>query len=108
MTISIKFVSKKEQQSEYDWADISYGDDRIGKARCKVEDSAIIIHSINIYPEFEGSGYGRKFVQYCKKHFNVVTADRVRPTAVGFWKAVGFHDNNDGAWIYKKRSKREK
>jgi hypothetical protein len=32
----------------------------------------------------------------------VVVADRVRPTAIGFWEAMGFRDNHDGAWIFLK------
>ncbi len=108
MTVSIKFRSKEDQKSEYDWADISKGTVRIGKARCMVEDSKITIHSINIYPEFEGSGYGKQFVEYCRKHFNVVIADRVRPTAIGFWEAVGFINNRDGNWIYRKHTKMKK
>jgi hypothetical protein len=104
MSISIVFISKKKQNSEYDWADISKGTVRIGKARCKIKDSTITIHSINIYPEFERGGYGRKFVEHCKKNYNVVIADRVRPTAVGFWEAVGFRDMRDGNWVYRKHS----
>ena len=108
MPIKINFIPKTKQNSEYDWADISKGDERIGKARCKIKDSTITIHSINIYPEFEGGGYGRKFVEHCKSHFNAVIADRVRPTAIGFWEAVGFINNRDGNWLYRKHSKMKK
>ena len=105
MTISIEFVSKEKKHSNYDWADISIENDRIGKARCKIEKSIIIINSINIYPDWAGHGYGREFVDYCKIYFQVVVADRVRPSAIGFWEAVGFRDNNNGNWIYTKNSK---
>ena len=112
MTISIEFRSKELQHSQYDWADISSGNDRIGKARCKQNapdgrgKSSIIICSINIYPEWEEHGYGREFVDYCKNHFQAVIADRVRPSAIGFWEAMGFLDNKDGNWIYRKKSPR--
>jgi len=103
----IEFIPREIQHSEYDWADFTKGEDRIGKARCKIENDTIIICSINIYPEWEGHGYGRDFVNYCKRHFQVVIADRVRPTAVGFWETMGFHDNLDGAWIFREiRSER--
>ena len=108
MTISIEFRSKEQQHSQYDWADISSGGDRVGKARCKQNvpagpgKPALIIYSINIYPEWEGHGYGREFVDDCKHHFEIIVADRVRPSAKGFWEAMGFSNNKDGNWIYQK------
>ena len=102
MSISIDFLQKKAQRSEYDWADISVGSERVGKARCKICASKITICTINIYAESEGHGYGREFVEYCKSHYQVVVADRVKYTAIGFWEAVGFHNNNDGSWIFTK------
>lgn len=99
--VTIKFVSKEAQHSQYDWVDISSDDNRIGKARCEIKNSTIIIYSINIYPEWERHGYGREFVDYCKSHFQIVIADRVRPSAIGFWEAAGFQNNNNGDWIYR-------
>jgi len=108
MAITIEFLSKGAQHSQYDWVDISSGDTRVGKARCKRvgltgrSNATIIIYSINIYPEWAGHGYGREFVDDCKCHFDTIIADRVRYSAKGFWDAVGFHDNLDGNWIYRK------
>ena len=102
--MKIEFVPRDKQHSEYDWADFSNGEERIGKARCKIENDTITICSINIYPEWEGNGYGRDFVNYCKHHFQVVVADRVRPTAIGFWETMGFCNNQDGAWIFRKNT----
>jgi hypothetical protein len=45
-------------------------------------------------------------VDYCKNHFQAVIADRVRHSAIGFWEAMGFLDNKDGNWIYRKKSPR--
>ena len=109
MAISIEFQSNAQRHSQYDWADISIGNEHIGKARCKqivpvgTEKSSIIICSINIYPEWEEHGYGREFVDYCKHHFEIVIADRVRQTAIGFWEAMGFFKNKDGNWIYRRK-----
>ena len=108
MTISIGFTSKEQQQSHYDWADISSGSDRVGKARCTIKDSNIIIFSINIYPAWEGLGYGREFVDYCKSHFKVVIADRVRHSAIGFWEAMGFGNDHDGNWSYREETMEKK
>ena len=105
MAISIEFLSKAQQHSQYDWVDISCDGIRIGKARCKkyvphgTGKATLIIYSINIYPEWAGNGYGREFVDDCKRHFDIIVADRVRATAIGFWETLGFSDNNDGNWI---------
>ena len=98
----ITFIPRDQQKSEYDWVDFTKENQQIGKARCKISSVAITIYSINIYPEWAGHGYGKNFVDYCKEHFQKVIADRVRPTAVGFWKSMEFYDNQDGTWIYQK------
>jgi GNAT superfamily N-acetyltransferase len=99
-TLSITFIPREKQRSEYDWADITIGIQRVGKARCLIEGKKIIIYSINVYPEFAGHGHGRGFVDYCKAHFDTVVADRVRPTAVGFWHTMGFRDTGDSTWVF--------
>ena len=106
MSIVVEFVSEAQQHSGYDWVDISSGGVRVGKARCRqsaptgTRGSRFTIYSVNIYPEFEGHGYGREFVEYCKAHFETVIADRVRYTAIGFWEILGFRDNQDGNWVW--------
>jgi len=107
MSIIIDFLSQEKQHSEYDWVDIVHDDMHIGKARCKRTLSAetgqatITIYSINIYPEWAGHGYGRQFIEYCKKNYAIIIADRVRFTAMGFWKTLGFRDDLDGNWSYR-------
>ncbi len=98
----IEFIKKKIQQSDYDWANISFNNERVGKARCSIDDTVLIVYSINIFPEYAGHGYGKEFVDYSKLHFNTIVADRVRYTAIGFWERCGFVDNNDGNWIWTK------
>jgi hypothetical protein len=98
--LTIEFRSREQQHSEYDWADISLGADRVGKARCRLTVTRLTICSINIYPEWEQRGFGREFVEWCQEHFAVVVADRVRYSAIGFWTALGFRDNHDGNWVY--------
>jgi hypothetical protein len=102
--VNIEFIPREKQRSEYDWADFSNEEQQIGKARCKIENDTLIIYSINIYPEWAGHGFGRDFVNYCKHHFQVVVADRVRFTAIGFWETMGFRNNHDGSWTYRKTS----
>lgn len=101
--IIIEFQSKELIHSEYDWANISFGNNRVGKARCRIDDRTLTIYSINIFPEFEGKGYGKIFVEEAKVKFDKIIADRVRFTAVGFWEKVGFYDNHDGNWVYDRK-----
>ena len=111
MPISIEFLSGEQQHSQYDWVDISSEGNRVGKARCKrngpdaAGKTVFTIYSVNVYPESAGHGYGREFVDYCKDHFDILVADRVRHSAIGFWEAMGFRDNKDGNWIYQRFEK---
>lgn len=98
--MEIAFIPKETQHSEYDWVDLSKAGVRVGKARCRIEGHRITIYSINIYPEAAGSGYGKGFVDYCKAHYRVVVADRVRPTAIGFWEKMGFVATQNGSWTH--------
>ncbi len=96
----IEFIERDTQHSDYDWANITYCDERVGKARCLINKETLTIYSINIFPEYEGHGYGREFVEFSKFNFNRIIADRVRYSAIGFWERCGFVDNNDGNWIW--------
>ena len=100
--LEITFLGREEANSEYDWANLNINGERVGKSRCLIAPDQFIIYSIIIFPEFEGNGYGKIFVQKCKEHYPVVIADKVRYTAIGFWEKMGFVDSNDGNWIYRK------
>lgn len=101
--VIIEFMPKESLHTDYDWANITVEDSRVGKARCKIEGDKLIIYSINIFPEYEGNGYGKNFVEQAKQKFNKIIADRVRFTAIGFWQKLGFFDNNDGNWLYERK-----
>ncbi len=100
--IEIDFIPKQITKSEFDWANITVKEQRVGKARCLIEPEMFIIYSVNIFPEYEGFGYGKQFVEYCKLKYDVLLAHNVRFKAIGFWEKIGFKDNLDGHWIYKK------
>jgi len=100
-SLTIKFISREEQKSQYDWANIIFENCSVGKARCLIEGTAFTIYSINIYPEYQGNGYGREFVEYAKRQYEKLTANRVRFAAIGFWETVGFvRDGKTTNWIY--------
>ena len=99
-SINIEFISRDSQKSTFDWANISINDERVGKARCLIQDKQLTIYSINIYPEFQGNGYGKEFVLQARNHFDIIIADRVRFEAIGFWEKMGFVKKDDTQWIY--------
>ncbi|WP_340820733.1 hypothetical protein [Methanolobus sp. WCC4] len=88
------------QGSEYRWLNIDRHDVRVGKVRGKVENDILFIYSITIFPEFEGRSYGRKTIDLFKGRYSTIVADRVRPTAVGFWEKMGFSNNGDGSFVF--------
>jgi hypothetical protein len=88
--------------SEYRWMNIDRRDKRVGKTRGKVEGNVLIIYSINIFPEFEGKHYGKRTIDFFKSQFSTIVADRVRPTAIGFWEKMGFVNRGDGSYIFMK------
>jgi hypothetical protein len=89
--------------SECRWMNIDRKGIRVGKARGKENDKILIIYSINIFPEFEGKHYGKKTIDYLKSQFNTIVADRVRPTAIGFWEKMGFVSRGDGSYVFMKK-----
>lgn len=97
----ISFISREQQKSEYDWATICFNESSVGKARCLINGHEFTIFSINIYPEYQGNGYGKAFVNMAKNKYRKITADRVRSTAIGFWEGVGFKkDGETENWVY--------
>jgi len=104
-SINIKFIPKEQQRSEYDWADIFFNELVVGKARCLIEGEKFTIFSINIYPDYQGKGYGKAFVENAKLHFKIIIADRVRFKAAGFWENVGFKQlGQTDNWIFDNRT----
>jgi N-acetylglutamate synthase-like GNAT family acetyltransferase len=107
MTLPVLFKPEYKKNSNYDWVNFESGKERVGKSRCKIcsgikatDKPMIIIYNINIYPEWQGRGYGKEFIKYCKCNFDKVIADRVRATAVEFWEAMGFVSDNNGNYVY--------
>ncbi len=101
-SLKIEFIDRKAQISDYDWANISLGNERVGKARCLIQENTLIIYSINIYPEFQGRHYGAEFVERAKQRYDILIADRVRFNAIGFWEKMGFEKYDKDNYIYRK------
>ncbi len=93
----------RDQRSDYDWLNIDCDTARVGKVRGLIDGRTLTIYSINIFPEFEGRGYGKKTIEMFKESFDAIIADRVRYTAIGFWVKMGFTDAGDGSYVYQKK-----
>ena len=107
MSVLVNFKTECKQNSEYDWFNFEFCNVRVGKSRCRIcpnescpGRTMIVIHNINIYPEWQGRGFGRHFIEYCKSNFDVIIADRVRAAAVGFQESMGFCRDSHGNYIY--------
>jgi len=89
-----------DKRSDFDWLNIECGSARVGKARGLIKDKTLTICSINIFPEFEGHGYAARTIEMFKESYEVIIADRVRHTAIGFWVKMGFVNREDGSYAY--------
>ncbi len=98
-----KLQTRDQQHSDYDWMNIEHCGKRVGKVRGLINGKTLTIHSINIFPEFEGRGFARKTIEMFKKSFDTIIADRVRHKAVGFWEKMKFETANNGSYLWKSR-----
>jgi len=102
--LTFDLTRRQDHGSAYDWMNIDCGTTRVGKVRGLIKDKRLTIHSINIFPEFERHGYGRETVEMFQAAFDTIVADRVRYTAAGFWKKMGFDPERNGHYVWTRRS----
>ena len=100
--LSFKLLSRRKHKSNYDKFNIEFGKTRVGKVRGLINGTTLTIYSILIFPEFEGHGYGTETIEMFKVFYDTIIADRVRPTAIGFWVKMGFDKVGD-SYIFKKK-----
>jgi len=101
--LTFKLTTHDEQHSDYDWMNIERNGVRVGKVRGLINGKTLTIHSINIFPEFERHGFARKTIGMFKKSFDIITADRVRYTAIGFWEKMQFENDGNGNYTWKNK-----
>ena len=99
--LTFRLLTHDQQHSGYDWMNIDCGSVRVGKVRGLIDGQRLTICSINIFPEFEGFGYARQTIEMFKTSFDMIIADRVRPTAIGFWERMDFGSDNNGNYVWK-------
>ena len=98
-------LTTHDKHSDFDWLNIDCGTVRVGKARGLINGKTLTICSINIFPEFEGHGYAARTIEMFKESFDVIIADRVRHTAIGFWVKMEFIDRENGSYVYRREQK---
>ena len=101
--LTIVVLSNKLTHSDYDWMNIFLYSNFIGKIRGKVNGKNLTIYTIMVFPEFQGHGYGEQVIDFLKKKFETIAADRVRFSAIGFWEKMGFEKISEGSFEYRKK-----
>jgi len=101
--LTFKLMTHDQQHSDYDWMNIERNGIRVGKVRGLIRGTLLTISSINIFPEFEGQGFARKTINMFRTSFDTIIADRVRYTAVGFWKKMQFESGDNGNYIWRNK-----
>lgn len=96
-------VTPRHDDEGYDHMDIDLPDVRVGSVRYRAMGRRAVIYSIQVFPEFQGNGYGRQVIDDFKSRYAVLVADRVRYTARMFWEKMGFEklpndDNFEHQW----------
>jgi len=104
--LSFDLVPREESHSAYEWMNIELGPVRVGKVRGLIDGQKLTICTINVFPEYERRGYARAAIEKFKNEFCPIVADRVRPTAIGFWERMGFVSSGDGGYIWEKSRNR--
>ena len=101
-TLTIVPDTSFNERSTYRWVNILRGTTRVGKARGFRHNNTLVIHSIQVFPEFQHQGVGEAVITLYKESYSTIIADRVRNTAKEFWEKMGFVDNRDGNFVWEK------
>jgi len=83
-------ITARIKDDDYDHVDIDMPHARVGSVRYRALGKKAIIYSIQVFPEFQGNGYGSYTIDFFKQNFTTLIADRVRYTARTFWEKMGF------------------
>jgi ribosomal protein S18 acetylase RimI-like enzyme len=98
--LQISRCPTSQQASAFVWLNIDLGQRRVGKIRIMEGHAAMTICSIQIFPEFQNQGLARKAVMQLIEGQRRVIADLVRPTAVEFWRKLGFQQEAGQRFCY--------
>ena len=88
--------------SHYHWMNIEVDGARVGKMRVRASDETLTVYSIAIFPEFQRRGYAGKVIHTLQGSYKGMIADRVRDTARGFWRRMGFKADGRGSFVWQR------
>ena len=95
-------VTLRPELAGYERIDLEVDQVRVGHVRCRFSIEKVIIYHIQVFPEFQGNGYGAAAIDMLKERFEYLVADRVRFTARGFWEKMGFVERPDFNWEWRR------
>jgi ribosomal protein S18 acetylase RimI-like enzyme len=87
---------------DYEWYDIELDGTQVGKSRCRSGSGRLTIYSIMIYPEYQRRGFARAVIDHLKSDYPLIIADRVRFTARDFWTRMGFAEDAEGLFVWRR------
>ncbi len=99
--VRLERCNRLEHGSHYNWFNIYAGQAFVGKMRCLMNGHVLTVYSIQVFPEYQGKGYGLMVLRLLKASCTTILADRVRPTAEAFWVKMGFLPQGD-AYVWHK------
>jgi len=95
-------LPRHPELGEYDWFNIELNGTQVGKSRCRIEGIKLTVFSIMIYPEYEKHGFARSVIDFFKSRYPILYADRVRFTARDFWIKLGFTEQEETLFIWRR------
>lgn len=99
--VDVRLDGAFSKVSDYMWLNIEAEGKRIGKARVHISPEALTIYSLSIFPAFQGRGCAQEVIALFQKRYPRIVADKVRPTARGFWAKMGFADDRHGNYVWR-------
>ncbi len=100
--LTFTILAKENQDSEYTWINLEHNSVIVGKVRAIPQKDTLVICSITVFPEYQRHGYAKAIMDVFKKQYKVITADRVRFTAIEFWMEMGFSSDGNGCYTFRR------
>ena len=101
--LNLIVAEKSATHSEYDWMNVFLDGQFVGKIRGKIQGKTVTIYTITIFSEFQEMGYGKQVIERLQETFDIIIADRVRYSAIGFWEKMNFRARSDGCFEYRRK-----
>ena len=100
MEAQLVIQEDRAYDSDYRWVNIEIQGVRVGKARVHESDGALTIDSLMIFDRYRRQGHARRLIRRLQREYRQIVADRVRPSARGFWEKMGFRPGEEGSYLW--------